>query len=236
MASQELIQNPLSQDLRKIMTERQEHYDSYLKRRGLRHVADMVKVRLWYLEKHDELLAKVREFSIARGIQGLFRQFDEVADRIAFNNLLMAYGYLVEGKPMVPLLLKEEEKNLLLAAVDSGDATLEEFRNMFGHYADDTYDLAQQRYGELPDSDLLALARLCSGFRVNSKIGYDEYRARHPSLRYPIYAYIREEQRSCMLKVLAGLRKEMLGLAKEQQTANFFGLDRSGVLAYADKG
>lgn len=212
----DFIKNPtrLSQHIVRIANAKQNKYSKLSgSKKFLGSVINGVKIRLLYLEKYNDIYECVKKFRIKHDdIPGLFSELEKIFDHIALNNFLLAYAILEEKEVKSSIITKEDEKLILLSKLANNRVTPKQFKERFGHYALNGFELASRRFNEYSASELKKLARHLDGFRTPKKISLKSYLRKKDKKLYPVYSALREELKYVALKVISQLRKDVLRL------------------------
>jgi len=147
-------------------------------------------------------------------IKLLFQEFERFYEKITLNNLLLAYAYVLEGKPQaVSFLTREEEKWLYFKKLNRGEVSSTKFKQEFGHHGLDPFELSSKRFNEYSSLELGKLAKLTRGaqLRRKPKLTINDLADRK---KYSVYVVLREELRHQVLLIIQALRLELLELAQ----------------------
>ena len=211
----EFIENPspLSEHLLDIANEEKDKVELFLKKKNtFRRIFALIKMRMMYAEKYLEIFEFVNKFKVKHGINELFLQFQVVAEKLALNNLLLAYGMVDKKCSPSIIITKEDQKLLMLRQLYEKKITTKQFKKTFGHYALNGYELASRRFSEYDDAELFTLAELLKDFKEKKEITLFEYLKSKVINKFWVYSALREELRSCTFLIISNLRYELLDL------------------------
>ena len=232
---EDFIENPtnLSKHFLKIIIIKKRKYDSMFGSKNfIGKLISGVKLRLWYLNKYQEIYYFIKTFEIKTTVKELFNEFSRISDFINLNNLLLMYSYLTEKDQYSPIITKEDEKLLYLNKLYHGKISIKEFKEKFGHYALNAFELSSKRFSEYDHKELMDLAKLLKNFKLKKRIELEDYiKGKNKSL-FPIYSAMREELKYIALQVVSELRVELLELAKKENIENIFDLSYNKLKEY----
>jgi len=176
-----------------------------------------LKAQRKYDKEHIRIKEFVKTFEPRDSISELKEQFQEIASFIADCDLVIAYAHAIVDDRELKIMSKEDQRKLYLHKLYHKEISYDDFRNKFGHYAEKPFEIADRRYSEYDDKELLKIAE-----KIGSecdKVILEDY---DDDNLYPVYIALREELRYCALLVVAGLRKQILKISEGQDTDNFF--------------
>jgi len=225
---EDFIENPtnLSKYLLEIVTKKKRKYDYFLKSNNfIIHTSNSIKLRIWYLNKYHEIYRFIKTFKIKeKKICGLFNEFSNISDFIALNNLLLMYAYLTEKNKSSSIITKEDEKLLLFKELYNGNISAKKFKEKYGHYALNAFELSSKRFNEYKYNQLMNLAKFLKNFKLKKKITVNECINSKNNNLFSIYSALREELKYISLQIISRLRYKLLKLEKEKNIDNIFDL------------
>jgi hypothetical protein len=189
----------------------------------------LVKLRVKYLQKYQEIFEISQKTSLASGIKELEQQFVELSKNVALNNVILTYAHQVEKETFSDIITVEDRKHQAFAYLASKKISLEHFKHQFGHHALNPFELSEKRFSEYSQKELLKIASFMDGFVLEKKTPLREA-IEHPNQLFPVYAALREELRDKLLLILAEIRKECLSLQKKHSIEDIFSKSYDEVL------
>jgi len=201
----------------------------------IRQFIGQAKLQLLYLDEYQNILEFAKSYRVKKGsIRDMFKQFDEIADRLALSELLLGHAFVAEkhsvDKIRIPVITKEDMKHMALADLSSGKIDVRRFKSEFGHYAENPFELSCKRFHEYGTSRLMELAEDSKDHKLDNKMTLDRYIKKKQPL-FPIYAALREELRYLALLVVSELRSGLLELQKQKKIDNVFDTDPDEVIS-----
>ncbi|MFW6230587.1 MAG: hypothetical protein ACOC32_01030 [Nanoarchaeota archaeon] len=236
IAEEEFIRDPseISKHLVSIAKKKAKKYNDILgeKKGFIAGIRRGIKVRMWYLQKYHDIMDYLEGFSISEtSVEGLFSRFEEIADYIALNNVILSYAYLVEKTKTSDILTKEEERLLLLDAIRQEEQDPDALRDEFGHYALNPFELSAKRFNEYTDKEIKKLASLTEFSTEKTKTlktcDPDSER------KYALYTALREELRYHALRIVAALREQLEAMQKKTKK-NIYSMTYEDVISHED--
>ncbi len=225
-ASEEFIRQPskFSEHTLKIAKEAAEkHKDLMDQKSFLDKLKKGTKLRLAYLNRYDETMSFVKDFKIkGEDIESLYKDFETLADEIAFNNILLAYAMAVEKEYDASILTKEDEKLIALKELKSGKILREDFNKTFGHHGLNPFEVSSERFSEYSDKKLMMMAENIPEPKTEGKSTLKAYLEKRPKRLFPVYNALREELRDKGIMVIAEIRKSLLDIQEEHKIKDIF--------------
>lgn len=145
-----------------------------------------------------------------RDLIALMEAFEDTYPRIIFNNLVLAHH--VKGSAFtVDLKTEEDEKNALLAKVAQNASECSTFEQEYGHYALNSYEVAERRFSEYSCEELQNLGKHIAGIPLQKKPSLAAYVQDHASgANASLLIGIRELGKFQALKIVAEIRYILL--------------------------
>ncbi len=238
-ASDEFIRNPsrFSQKTLSIAKEAaKKHYHLMDQKSFLDKVKKGVKMRLLYLEEYKKTLSWLEGFEIkGKDIEGLYEDFRAVSEKIALNNIMLAYSMSVEKSESPDIMTKEDEKIMSLHSLGKREISMKEFNKRFGHHALNPFEVSSKRFKEYDEKKLKMIAEGTPEPKVKDKYSIDDYRKKGMKEIFPIYNYLREELRDRGIMVVSRIRERLLEIEKKNDIKDVFSKDYEEVVKHEDK-
>jgi len=234
----------ISEHLVRIILKTKKKYDLLLKPRNfVKRLVNIVKIRLWYLDKYLDIYNflktykpyKIKSNKYFENIKNLFFEFDKIYDLISLNNLLLTYAFIVEKNKSAFILDKEDKKLLCFKKLYDNKISEQEFKNKYGHYALNPFELSSRRFSEYSKNELINLAKYTKNFKIFKKIELKEYIQKKKKDLFPIYFAMREELKYYALLNVSNLRFELLKLSKEKKIDNIFQISYKNLIELANE-
>ena len=242
---EDFINNPskISEHLIKIALRTKKKYDLLLKPRNfIERLISTVKIRLWYLDKYFDIYNFLKDYKSYKtkknkpfeNIKYLFLQFDIIYNFISLNNLLLTYAFIVEKDKSAFILDKEDKKLLCFKKFYNNKISEQEFKNEYGHYALNPFELSSRRFSEYSKNELINLAKYTKNFKTFKRIELKEYIQKKRKNLFPIYFAMREELKYYALFNVNNLRFELLELSKKKKIDNIFRMSYKNLIKLID--
>ena len=199
-----------------------------------------VKIRLYLKEGFRDFYEFLQNYSTplypetmpgTQKIIALFGEFEKVYDQLIFNNISLGFAHIQGEELENSIMTLEDEKIAYFKKLASGDVTDEDFKEKFGHYGLNAYELSSKRFEEYTSSELLELARLGSNINIKEKPLLKDQISKHTEKKTPILLALRELAKYKVLFIVRDIRHELLKLAELHCIQNIFGMNLEEILA-----
>ena len=224
MISEDFIRNPtnMSKHILKLAQKAQDNYNHLLNPQKFK---DKIKLRLMYLNKYSEIYNFINNFlekELPRDIEHLFQELITIFDFIAINNILLTYSFLTEKNKHNLILTREDEKMEYLKKLYNNEKSFEEFKEVFGHYALNPFELSSKRFSEYSREEIMKISKFLKEFELNKTISLGDYLKNKKKHLFAVYSTLREELKYIALLVISNLRFELIKIQKERKIKNIF--------------
>jgi len=224
----EYIINPtrLSKDLiEKIFIEKTKFYiANFNKKSMIGKIVSTFKISFLYVTsyvKDIDFLEKYKYKKYYR-FQDIINELVMLANKVVLNNILLTYAFKIEKTKQQPVYTKSDLLYYDLVKLYQGKINYDHFRKKFGHYANNEYELSNKRYYELPNKELMNIAKIASKGRRTEKVKISKYLKNTNNKLFPVYNYLREEYKYLILLYFKDLRSFLLKLQKDKKIKNIF--------------
>ena len=199
----------------------------------LQKIKKGIKIRLIYLESYKETIQFLKNFEIkTESIETLYKSFEELADKIALNNITLAYCLAVEKEQIPVVITKEDEKMVSLKDFKDNKISREMFNSKFGHHAINPFEVSSKRFSEFSNEKLLMIAESIPMQDLNKKKNLDEYVKKNIKEKLPIYNALREELKDKGIKIIANIREKLLSIQEKNKIKDIFSMSFEEVIKY----
>lgn len=231
--TEELVSNPsnITQHIVEIVVGANTKYEDLLNKKvSFRRFALNVKLNMYLKNDFHEFYQflcdyKAPEFNTfnkKERLQKLFNEFKFLYEKLIFNNIALAYHYALNKQLSSSVMTKEDEKILCLKKYFHHEITIEQFKEKFGHYALNAYELSSKRFEEYTAEELRPIAKLVSNFKIKEKTSLEKYISSPFEDVTPILIALRELAKYKILFLVKSIRYELLGIAKDNNIDNIF--------------
>ena len=217
----------------------EKHESDFKEKNPLKKFANELKINLYLKEGYKDFYEFLKSYKIPYNISAeknsikklalLFEEFEYIYDRIMLNNFALAYAYAKnkdKNKQITnPVLTIEDKKNLMLKKLAKKQITPKQFKEQFGHYALNAYELSSKRFEEYSDKELLKIAKLAENLEIKKeKVELEECLKQNQKQKeiIPILIALRELAKYDTLFIVREIRRELLKIQKEKRIKNIF--------------
>lgn len=230
----DLIVNPTpaSKTLVEIVASLSQKYDDLFKSKDFFHqYKRSVMVRLYLKEGYKDYYKYLQGYSLPNLIENdhrhnlriLVSEFKCLYDKLLLNNYSLAYQYWQTKSLTNYFMTEEDKKNLFLIKFANNKISINEFKDGFGHYAINPYELSVKRFHEYSESDFKRLLKICKGIKIKLKpeLGPEAVNEKCADI-IPVIITLRELSKSKILLIVDKIRQELLGISKEENNKKIF--------------
>lgn len=199
-----------------------------------------VKLRLYLKEGFGDFYGFLQNYTPppyletmtgTRKIKALFGEFEKVYDKLIFNNIALGFAHIQGEELENSVMTLEDEKIACFKKLASGAISDEDFKDKFGHYALNAYELSSKRFEEYTSSELRELASLSSNIEIKEKPLLEDYISEKTDKKTPVLLALRELAKYKVLFIVRDIRYELLKLAELHNVGDIFGMTFEEILA-----
>lgn len=151
--------------------------------------------------------------------EGLLKEFDKLYKQVIWNNVAIAYLFAKGEKVESRYQTKEDEKNILLQKIARGEEKPDVFRQQYGQYSLEPFEVTSRRFSSYSDEEIAALGQnfLQLSF-PQKKVLTEEDIKKANRATIDMLIVIREMGKYTAVGIVAGMRNESAGGGRQRRS------------------